>query len=141
MLFRSHKCLPTVSYDDSTIAIMKFPGEIAGKVYVSTGCKRDYTMRTVVYGTKGTVICDNTSPTMQVFIADENGVAPEKPEIVELEVNNHNFIREFEVFADAIVNDTVVATSAEEGAKTVAACLAIVESSTTGKIVKPDYNF
>ena len=29
----------------------------------------------------------------------------------------------------------------EEGAKTVAACLAIVESANTGKIVKPDYSF
>ena len=60
--YGTHKLLPTVSYDDSTIAIMKFPNDIAGKVYVSTGCKRDYTMRTVIYGTKGTVICDNTSP-------------------------------------------------------------------------------
>ena len=74
-------------------------------------------------------------------IADENGVAPEKPEIIELEVNNHNFVKEFEVFGDAIVNGTDVPTPVEEGAKTVAACLAIVESANTGKIVKPDYNF
>ena len=138
--YGTHKLLPTVTYDDSTIAIMKFPGDVAGKVYVSTGCKRDYTMRTVIYGTKGTVICDNTSPTMQVFTVDEEGVAHD-PEIVELEVNNHNFVKEFEVFADCIVNGTPCPTPAEEGAKTVAACIAIVESATTGKIVKPDYSF
>ena len=40
-----------------------------------------------------------------------------------------------------IVNGTEVPTPVEEGAKTVAACLAIVESANTGKIVKPDYNF
>ena len=73
--------------------------------------------------------------------ADENGVAPEEPQIIELEVNNHNFVKEFEVFGDAIVNGTDVPTPVEEGAKTVAACLAIVESANTGKIVKPDYNF
>jgi hypothetical protein len=88
--YGTHKLLPTVSYDDSTIAIMKFPNNVAGKVYVSTGCKRDYTMRTVIYGTKGTIICDNTSPTMQLFVADENGVAPEEPQIIELEVTSVN---------------------------------------------------
>jgi predicted dehydrogenase len=98
-------------------------------------------MRTCIYGTKGTIICDNTSPTMQLFVVDENGVAPEEPQIIELEVNNHNFVKEFEVFGDAIVNGTDVPTPVEEGAKTVAACLAIVESANTGKIVKPDYNF
>lgn len=139
--YGTHKLLPTVTYDDSTIAIMKFPNDVAGKVYVSTGCKRDYTMRTCIYGTKGTIICDNTSPTMQLFVADENGVAPEEPQIIELEVNNHNFVKEFEVFGDAIVNGTPVPTPVEEGAKTVSACLAIVESANSGKIVKPDYNF
>ena len=139
--YGTHKLLPQVTYDDSTIAIMKFPGEIAGKVYVSTGCKRDYTMRTVVYGTKGTVICDNTSPTMQVFVVDENGEAPEKPEIIELEVNNHNYVREFEVFAEAILNDTPVPTPAIEGAKTVEVCLAIVDSANKGEKVKPNYKF
>ena len=54
---------------------MKFPNNIMGKVFVSTGCKRDYTMRTVIYGTKGTLICDNTSPTMTLFTVDENQVA------------------------------------------------------------------
>ncbi|MBR6939805.1 MAG: Gfo/Idh/MocA family oxidoreductase [Clostridia bacterium] len=46
-----HKLLPSVEYDDATIAVMKFGDNKAGKVFVSTGCKRDYTMRTVIYGT------------------------------------------------------------------------------------------
>ncbi|MBQ8014723.1 MAG: Gfo/Idh/MocA family oxidoreductase [Clostridia bacterium] len=138
--YGTHKLLPMVSYDDATIAIMKFDGGIAGKVFVSTGCKRDYTMRTVIYGTKGTIICDNTSPTMTLFQTDEEGVTME-PQTIEIEVNNHNAAREFEVFADAIINDKPVVTDAREGAKTVAACLAIVESAKTGKIVNPDYEF
>ena len=98
-------------------------------------------MRTVIYGTKGTIICDNTSPTMQLFVADEEGVAPEKPEIIDIELNNHNAIAEFAVFADEILNNKPVSTSAIEGAKTVEVCLAIVEAAETGKIVKPNYNF
>ncbi len=139
--YGTHKLLPEVNYDDATVALLKFSEDCMGKVFVSTGCKRDYTMRTVVYGTKGTIICDNTSPSMQLFVADENGVASEEPQIIELEVKNHNYDREFEVFAEAILNDTPVATDAREGAKTVAVCLAIVESSTTGKAVNPNYEF
>lgn len=136
-----HKLLPQVSYDDATIAVMKFDENTAGKVFVSTGCKRDYTMRTCVYGTKGTLICDNTSPTMTLFTVDSEGVVNEKPEIIEVEVNNHNAAKEFEVFADAILNNKPVMTDAREGAKTVEVCLSIVESAKTGKPVCPDYNF
>ena len=139
--YGTHKLLPEVNYDDATVALLKFSDECMGKVFVSTGCKRDYTMRTVVYGTKGTIICDNTSPSMQLFVADENGVASEEPQIIELEVKNHNYDKEFEVFAESIINDTPVATDAREGAKTVEVCLAIVESSTTGKPVHPNYEF
>ena len=139
--YGTHRLLPTVAYDDATVAIMKFNENLMGKVFVSTGCKRDYTMRTCIYGTKGTLICDNTSPTMTLFTVDEEGVVKEKPEIIEIEVNNHNAAKEFEVFADAIYNGKEILTDAREGAKTVEVCLSIVESSETGKPVAPDYSF
>lgn len=138
--YGTHKLLPTVPYDDATVAIMKFGENVMGKVFVSTGCKRDYTMRTVIYGTKGTIICDNTSPTMTLFTTDEEGVVQD-PQILDIQVNNHNAAKEFDVFADSILNNTPVVTDAREGARTVAVCLAIVESANTGKIVKPDYEF
>ena len=138
--YGTHKLLPTVAYDDATVAIMKFNDNLMGKVFVSTGCKRDYTMRTCIYGTKGTIICDNTSPTMTLFTTDDEGVVKE-PQTIEIQVNNHNAAKEFEVFADAIVNNKPVLTDAREGAKTVEVCLSIVESSKTGKPVRPDYNF
>ena len=137
----THKMLPYVEYDDANLAIMKFPGEVMGKVFVSTGCKRGYTMRTCIYGTKGTLIFDNKSETMEVYVMDENGHGASKPQIVPVEVNNHNAAEEFRAFADALVNDEKIEMTVYEGAKTVAACLAIIESSKTGKIVNPDYNF
>lgn len=138
--YGTHKLLPMVEYDDATIAIMKFNDNLAGKVFVSTGCKRDYTMRTVIYGTKGTLICDNTSPTMTLFTTDEEGVTL-PAQTIEIEVNNHNAAKEFEVFADAIINGKDILTDAREGAKTVEVCRSIVEASVSGKIVKPNYNF
>ena len=138
--YGTHRLLPQVAYDDATVAVMKFDENTMGKVFVSTGCKRDYTMRTVIYGTKGTLICDNTSPQMTLFTAGEDGLAHEG-EIVPVQVNNHNAAREFEVVADAIINDKPVPTDAREGAKTVEVCLSIIESSKTGVPVQPDYDF
>ncbi len=137
----THKMLPQVAYDDANLAIMKFPGDVMGKVFVSTGCKRGYTMRTCIYGTKGTLIFDNKSETMEVYRMNEEGHGASTPTLVPVEVNNHNANEEFKAFADALVNDTEIETTVIEGAKTVVACLAIVESAKTGKIVIPDYNF
>ena len=138
--YGTHRLLPQVPYDDATVAVMKFNDKTVGKVFVSTGCKRDYTMRTVIYGTKGTLICDNTSPSMTLFTAGEDGMAHE-PEIISVEVNNHNAAREFEEFADSIATGRPVLTDAREGAKTVEVCLSIIESSKTGRPVRPDYSF
>ena len=137
--YGTHRLLPQVPYDDATVAVMKFGDNTMGKVFVSTGCKRDYTMRTVIYGTKGTLICDNTSPAMTLFTVGEDGMAHE-PEILEVEVNNHNAAREFEAFADAILRGKPVLTDAREGAKTVEVCLSIIESAGTGRPVRPDYS-
>jgi len=139
--YGSHKLLPQVTYDDATISVLKFPNGVIGKVFVSTGCKRTYTMRTLVYGTKGTIICDNTSDYMTLFTVSENGVSLNKPETIPIKVDNHNTIGEYAVFADHIANDTPVTMDARQGAKTVAACMAIVESAKTGKTVVPNYEF
>ena len=136
-----HKMLPCVPYDDTNIAVMKFNNDVIGKVFVSTGCKRNYTMRTVLYGTKGTIICDNTSPEIQLFRPDpETGKIHSKPELIPVNINNHNTHGEFAVFAHDIIDDRPVSMSAYEGAKTVIAASAIVESSKTGSPVRPDYS-
>lgn len=136
-----HKMLPCVPYDDTNIAVMKFDNGVIGKVFVSTGCKRNYTMRTVLYGTKGTIICDNTSPEIQLFKVDPETNKPSRhPEMIPVYINNHNAQGEFRTFASDILEDRDVQMSAYEGAKTVIAAFAIVESSKTGLPVKPDYN-
>lgn len=124
--------------DDTHIAIMRFPNGVIGKVFCSISCKRDYTMRTVLYGTRGTIITDNTSPTMTVF--RQNPVTRKsEAEIIPIEVNNHNMVGEFAEFYDIIVNDRPVRTTAMEGANTIAACLAIVDSANSGQPVVPEY--
>lgn len=150
--YSNHKIFdPELPYDDTTIAIMKFPNNVIGKVFVSVACKREYTMRSLFYGTKGTIICDNKSNKFELFKTDivdttTEGLMPnqlntEIPIEIPVAINNHNAAAEFEEFASIILEDKEVTTTVYEGAKTVAACFAIVESAETGKVVKPDYNF
>ncbi len=140
--YGTHKLLPDVKYDDATVSLLKFPNNVMGKVFVSTGCKRNYTMRTCIYGTKGTLIFDNTHPTVEFYEADENGHGASEPKTIEVQVNNHNAMQEFACFKDSLENGTPITMTVTEGAKTIAACLAIVESSSKGgATVKPDYDF
>lgn len=137
-----HKLLPMVDYDDATISVLKFPNNVIGKVFVSTGCKRDYTMRTVLYGTKGTIICANHSALLELFTTDEQGVTKMPAEQIAVEAKDHNADGEIDAFVDAIFERAPFTMSAEEGAKTVAACMAIVESAKAGgKTVVPNYKF
>ncbi len=150
--YSNHKIFdPALPYDDTTIAIMKFPNNVIGKVFVSVACKREYTMRSLFYGTEGTIICDNKSNTFQLYRSNINGqtddvlhstkMNSEIPVEIPVEINNHNASAEFEEFASILLNDEEVATTVYEGAKTVAAALAIVEAAETGEVVVPDYNF
>ena len=56
MALANRKVLTDWPVDDCTIAIMQFPNNVVGKIFCCIGVKRDYTMRTCLYGTKGTII-------------------------------------------------------------------------------------
>jgi predicted dehydrogenase len=145
--YANRKAFPHLEYDDTTVAVMQFPNNVIGKVFVSIGCKRQYTMRTVLYGTKGTIIVDNTTPHMTVFkneLTDTivDGVkAINAPVLLPVRLANHNTIGEFNEFCEIVLEDKPVVTTAEEGAKTVAACMAIVDSANELKTIQPDYQF
>lgn len=139
--YSNHMVLKDWPVDDCTIAIMKFPSGAVGKVFCSIGCKRNYTMRTVIYGTLGTIICDNRTPEIQLFKSriNEDGKQTFGPDLYPVELKDHNAEEEIQLFYDAIVNDLDSPVPAEEGANTVAVCDACVRSSASGKPEKPDY--
>ncbi len=138
MAYSNRKMLESWPTDDCTIAIMKYPNNVIGKVFVSTGCKRNYTMRSVFYGSKGTIITDNTSPHMQVFRTDAD-CGFTTPMLYPVSINNHNTVGEIDEFVDCILNDKPIATTVYEGAATVAAALAAVRSTQTGLPEKISY--
>ena len=119
-------------YDDTTVAILRFADGVIGKVFVSISCKRDYTMRSVFYGTKGTILTDNTSPSMTLFYEDDTQGGKLCREEIPIDIKNHNAQGEFAEFARIIRGDLPVSTSAIEGAKTVETAIAIVTSSERG---------
>jgi predicted dehydrogenase len=128
---------------DAIMAIYRLPNDVIGKVFCSIGCKRPYTMRTVIYGTKGTIICDNTSSSIQVYSLDSvpnwaNGEQLGFTSVPVL-VDSHCFGREIDAFINAIENSKPIELTAREGARTVAVCVATVESAQNLKPVKISY--
>ena len=120
---------------------MKFPNDVIGKVFVSTGCKRNYTMRSVFYGTKGTIICDNTSPTIQLFETNEalGTKYSGEPQQLPVTINNHNATEEIRMFVEALVKGEGMPVSSAEGANTVAVCCAALASVKSGKPEAVEY--
>lgn len=145
--YTNHKCLTDWPVNDATIAIYKFPNNVMGKVFASIGCKRGYTMRSCFYGTKGTIICDNKSTTIQLF-EDLGETIPgtdrpdyTEPKLIPVEVKDHNMEGEISDFIDALLGNTPLPVSSREGASTVAVCRATVESAKLDKtlpIVYPE---
>ena len=147
--YANRKVLKSWPVDDCTIAIMRFPNDVIGKVFVSSGCKRAYTMRSVFYGHKGTIIAYNRSPFITVYkesIADCKQLFEDVPQQIigivhPVMIESHNTYEEIEEFADVILNDRNVITDGIQGASTVAACCAAVESTIKGEKVEIRYEF
>ena len=109
----------------------------------SIGLSRPYTMRSVFYGTKGTIICDNLSTKIQLssvpFYDSDQDATPFID--IPVEVNNHNVEMQVKLMADVVLRGADNHASVVEGARTVAACCAAIESAKTGKPVKVRNNF
>jgi len=129
--------------DDTSITIMRFPNGAIGKVFVSIGVKRNYTMRSCFYGSKGSIICDNTSDHLMLYRTDleDKGISFTTPLKIDIEPESHNLKAEVSEFADIVLNNEEVKLTAVEGSCTVALALAAVESNAIGGPVKVDYNF
>ena len=95
-------------------------------------------MRSVFYGTTGTIICDNKSDHINVYHYDEETKKLITEEIGVV-VGNHNTKDECRVFADALLSENPMPISSMEGAKTVAVALAAVKSAKENRAVKVEY--
>ena len=142
MALANRKVLTDWPVDDCTIAIMEFPNNVVGKIFCGIGVKRDYTMRTCLYGTKGTIICDNRSPEITLYLHEvtDEGKHTYPATKIPVDIAHHNVTAEIADMCEAILNDTALECDAVEGASTVAVGLAAVESAALGGMpVAPKY--
>ena len=144
--FANHKMLPGWPINDCVVSVLKFPNDVIGKVMTSIGCKRSYTMRTVIYGSEGTIITDNTSDTISLFrnkVAGELesfGIPNQTMELkIPVAIASHNMTEEIRDFINCINNNTAPDPDGRQGFSTVAVCDAIVRSAATGEKITIDY--
>jgi len=141
--YANHKCLTDWPVNDAYMAVFKFTNGVIGKVMCSIGLVRGYTMRSVFYGTEGTIICDPLSDTMQV--ASRKNVVWDNfiPGFatVPVKIDNHNVAGEVASLVDTVLRGKPLKADAVEGAKTVAACVAAIESAKKGVNVKVETKF
>ena len=132
--YMNHKLLPDWPTCDTGVAVAKFPNGVIGRVFVSVGVKRPYTMRTVLYGTKGTIICDNKSPSIQIAEEDLREAAGSL-EFNTLPVNiaSHNVSSELKDFVDCLKENKQCPTDVFQGTATVAFAEAALRSAQTGQ--------
>ena len=150
--YGNHKLLPAEygPCDDTMCSLMKFPNGVVGRVFVSIGCQSPGTgIRTLLYGTKGTIIMSAGDRHITLYLADfgfeksdkilgtsqlyKNGIQ------IPVALGSHNTAAELAEFVDIIQNDKEVAVSAREGADTVAVCVAAIRSTETGLPVNIEY--
>ncbi|MCP4643158.1 MAG: Gfo/Idh/MocA family oxidoreductase [bacterium] len=131
--YANHRTLPDWPVDDCTVANFRFESGVIGQVMCSIGCRRPYTMRSCFYGSHGTIVSDNTSDSIQVYSTKY----ATKHEFWELpvDISSHNVQREVDELVSHIRDGGQPVTDAREGARTVATCLAAVESAATGQPV------
>ncbi|MBT3374663.1 MAG: Gfo/Idh/MocA family oxidoreductase [Lentisphaerae bacterium] len=138
--YSNRKMLTDWPVEDTTIAVLKFEqNDVMGKVFCSIGCKRPYTMRSVFYGSLGTIVCDNLSP--QIQVASEALEGQHKWCDIPVGVSSHDKGAEVDALAKAIRDDTPPIPDAREGARTVATCIAAIESSRSGLPVQVRNDF
>jgi predicted dehydrogenase len=123
---------------DTVIANLNFLNKkIIGKVMISISVKRPYTMRSLFYGSEGTIIADNTSPYIQLYTT--KSLMKLEFAKIPVDISSHNVSAEIEYFLEALLDGKALELDAIEGANTVAATLAITESAKNhGKSVGVD---
>jgi UDP-N-acetylglucosamine 3-dehydrogenase len=135
--YTNHKILTDWPTSDTGVMVMKWENSVIGRVFVSSAIKSKYTMRTVIHGSKGSIICDNTSPTVK-FYSSRLAADSKSHDFIEIPVklDSHNVTAELDEFIRYLKRGEQCPTDVYEGTRTVALAEAALLSATTGIPVK-----
>ncbi len=124
---------------DSAVISIKFENGALGQIENSRKAVYGYDQRIEVFGSKGTAIAENNTPTSMVVL-NEHGTVRDKPLYFFLERYKAAFVNEVQAFVDAIYSDKTPPVSGKDGLTPVLIALACKESLLTGKSIKVMYN-
>lgn len=145
--YGSHKAIKSYPLDDCIAALLKFENDATGKALATVGCQRPYAMPLTIYGTKGTLLAVNrvdplsptgASPPTELFLSSFPNLdnflkipIPQEDKPVSREIDC--FVR----FAAGEEIQKIHRVDAYEGAKTVAVCIAAMDSLKSKRPVNP----
>lgn len=141
--YTNHLAMPLWPVNDSYLCLFKFANGVIGRVTCSIGVNRPYTMRSVFSGTEGTIVCDNMSDHILFakkaypYTMDAGGKFASIP----LKNDSHNVVSQVALMADIVLRGQENHAGAVEGARTIAACIAAIESAKTGLPVRVQNDF
>lgn len=131
--FGSRLCRTDWEVEDCSEAVLHFPNGAVGRALTTIGCIAPYSMRTVLYGTAGTITANNTADYVSVYTRD--GGEAKYP----VEVEAHNMPAEVQAMCEAILFGKPARHEGLEGAKTVFVCNAAIASLKNGEKMHLDF--
>jgi predicted dehydrogenase len=124
-------CLTDLPFPaDNILLVLKFTSGATGKVQITGGCRRPYALNLSLYGTEGTLVNDRW------FTERIEGLEDFIALPLAQKAQFQYYDREVVELLEAIREDREPSVTALEGAKTMAVCLAAVESARTNRPVK-----
>ena len=120
---------------DTAVISLKFDNGALGIIENSRKAVYGYDQRVEVFGSKGTAMADNNTPTSMV-VSNESGIIRDKPFYFFLERYEKAFVAEMQAFVDAIREDKPTLVSGKDGLVPVLIAMAAKESLKTGKPVQ-----
>jgi myo-inositol 2-dehydrogenase/D-chiro-inositol 1-dehydrogenase len=122
---------------DTAVISLKFTNGALGIIENSRKAVYGYDQRVEIFGSKGTAMADNNTPTSMV-VFNESGTIRDKPLYFFLERYEAAFIDEMKAFVNAIREDKTTAVSGKDGLAPVLIALAAQDSLKRGKPEKVD---
>jgi myo-inositol 2-dehydrogenase/D-chiro-inositol 1-dehydrogenase len=112
---------------DTALISLKFANGALGIIENSRKAVYGYDQRIEVFGSKGTALADNNTPTSMV-VMNESGTVRDKPLYFFLQRYQTAFVAEMQAFVNAVRNDTPTPVSGNDGLAPVLIALAANES-------------
>ena len=140
--FGNQFCRKDWVVEDASETVMKFPSGAIARVFTSLGSISPYSMHTEIYGTKASVITDNTWTKVELHTREmgENGYYEYKVEEIPVAVNNHNCVDQVIEMCRAILFGDKARHEIVEGAKSLYVCNGAIRSMANGEKVVLDYS-